>query len=163
MPAPHVDPAFEAQVDEVITHYPVSKRSASLPLLHLWQEKFGYISDEAIEWIAAKLSLQPIHILELVTFYPMFRRQPIGRFHIKVCRTLSCALGGSLETYEHFKKLTGASGDEHGPVTSPDGKYTVEFVECLASCGTAPVVMVNDDFHEKVDGPRCSELLKKYS
>src|ERR1043165_5521802 len=84
-----------AKIDEAISHYPVSKRSASLPLLHLWQEHFGFISDEAITWIAAKLELQPINVLELVTFYPMFRRQPAGRKHIRLCRTLSCALNGA--------------------------------------------------------------------
>src|SRR5438094_10361083 len=90
-----IDPDFEKQIDEVITHYPVSKRSASLPLLHLFQEKFGFIADEAIKWIASKLGLQPINVLELVTFYPMFRREPAGATHIRVCRTLSCALAGS--------------------------------------------------------------------
>jgi NADH-quinone oxidoreductase subunit E len=73
-----------AKIDEAITHYPVSKRSASLPLLHLWQEHFGFVSDEAIAWIAAKLELQPINVLELVTFYPMFRRQPAGATHIRI-------------------------------------------------------------------------------
>jgi NADH-quinone oxidoreductase subunit E len=153
---------FEKKIDDVIGHYPVSKRSASLPLLHLWQEQFGYISDEAVTWIAEKLELQPINILELVTFYPMFRRQPFGKHHVRVCRTLSCALGGSYETHACFKKMTGAEGDDHGPVSSPDGKYTIEFVECLASCGTAPVVMMNDDFYEGVDDAKIQELLNKY-
>ena len=157
-----IPPEFEKKLDEVIGHYPVSKRSASLPLLHLWQEKFGFISDDAITWIAAKLELQPINILELVTFYPMFRRQPFGKHHVRVCRTLSCALGGSYETHACFKKATGSEGDDHGPVSSPDGKYTIEFVECLASCGTAPVVMMNDDFYEGVDNAKVQELLKKY-
>src|SRR6185295_12715594 len=93
-----------AKIDEVITHYPVSKRSASLPLLHLWQEKFGHISPQGIEWIAAKLELQPINILELVTFYPMFRQHPAGKIQIKVCRTLSCALGGGYELRDYFAK-----------------------------------------------------------
>lgn len=158
-----IDNAFETKVDEVISHYPVSKRSAALPLLHLWQEKFGYVSNQGVHWIAGKLGLEPINILELVTFYPMFRQQPIGKHHIKVCRTLSCALGGAYETCEHFKKITGATGHEHGPVTSPDGKYTVEFVECLASCGTAPVVMVNEDFYEAVDTAKAEEIVKKYN
>jgi len=153
---------FEAEIDEVITHYPVSKRSASLPLLHLWQEKFGHISEEAIEWIATKLELQPINILELVTFYPMFRQEPIGKHHIKVCRTLSCALGGAGQTHACIKQKIGAEGDDHGPLTSEDGKYTVEFVECIASCGTAPVVMVNDDFYENIDTEKVDVLLKKY-
>lgn len=155
-----VDSEFEKIVDEVVTHYPVSKRSASLPLLHLWQEKFGYVSDEGVTWIAAKLGLQPINILELVTFYPMFRQHPIGKHHIRVCRTLSCALNGSYNVYEHFKKLTGASGDEHGPVTSPDGKYTVEFVECLASCGSGPVVMVGDELHEQVTTSKAEQIIQ---
>src|ERR1051326_3743530 len=89
-----VPPQLEAEIDEIITHYPV-KRSASLMLLHALQEHFGYLTKEAIEWTAAKLGLQPINIYELVTFYPMFRQEPIGKYHLRVCRTLSCALGGS--------------------------------------------------------------------
>ncbi|MFZ0505875.1 MAG: NAD(P)H-dependent oxidoreductase subunit E, partial [Chthoniobacterales bacterium] len=89
-------------IDEVITHYPVSKRSATLPLLHLIQEHFGYISDEAITWVAAKLELEPINILELVTFYPMFRQSPPGKHHIRVCRTLSCAMAGSYSLLDTF-------------------------------------------------------------
>jgi NADH-quinone oxidoreductase subunit E len=141
----------------------VSKRSASLPLLHLWQETFGYISPEGIEWISAKLHLQPINILELVTFYPMFRQHPAGKIQIKVCRTLSCALGGAYELCDYFnKKCKTAEPDAHGLALSPDGKYSVEFVECLASCGTAPVIMINDDFHEAVTHARADELLGKY-
>lgn len=156
-------PGFEATADELITHYPVSKRSASLPLLHLWQESFGYISPQGIDWIAAKLELQPINILELVTFYPMFRQHPIGRIQIKVCRTLSCALSGSYALCDYFREKCGtAEPDAHGIASSPDGKYAVEFVECIASCGTAPVIMINDDFHENVTPQRADELLGKY-
>jgi NADH-quinone oxidoreductase subunit E len=162
-PAPQVTPEFDAKCGEIAARYPVSKRSASLMLLHFWQETFGFVSDEGINWIAAKLELQPINILELVTFYPMFRREPIGKHHIKVCRTLSCMLGGADRTHACFKKLTGAAGDDHGPCTSPDGKYTVEYVECLASCGTAPVVMVNDDFYENIGEAQAQDLLKKYT
>ena len=86
---------LEQKIDETITHYPVSKRSAVLPLLHLWQEHFGYISPEGADWVAAKLGLEPINVLEVVTFYPMFRAAPPGRHHIRVCRTLSCAMAGS--------------------------------------------------------------------
>ncbi len=90
-----VTASFEAEIDELISHYPVNKRSASLMLLHATQEQFGYISKEAIEWIAGKLGLQPINVYELVTFYPMFRQEQPGKYVLKVCRTLSCALGGS--------------------------------------------------------------------
>src|SRR5262249_13745159 len=78
---------LERKMDDAIARYPGEhRRSAAMPLLHLWQEHFGFVSDEATVWIAEKLGLQPIHILELVTFYPMFRRQPAGKTHIRVCR-----------------------------------------------------------------------------
>jgi len=142
----------------LISHYP-QKRSASLMLLHAIQERFGFISSEAMEWVAAKLGLQPINIYELVTFYPMFRQQPVGKFHFKVCRTLSCALAGSQKLYEHFCTRLGLDPHEHGPQTSDDGKFTVEFVECLASCGTAPVLMLNDRLEEKVTQESAESLL----
>ena len=148
----------EAEIDEVITHYPV-KRSASLMVLHAVQEHAGWISPEAIEWIAKKLDLQPINIYELVTFYPMFRQQKPGKCQIMVCRTLSCALGGSHELRDYICKKLGLNPAEHGLQTTPDGKYTVEFVECLASCGTPPVVMVNDAFYESVTNQKCDEIM----
>lgn len=155
--------ALLAEIDEVITHYPVSRRSATLPLLHIFQEHFGFIADEAITWIAAKLEIEPINVLELVTFYPMFRRKPAGRTHIRVCRTLSCAMAGSYELMDKICANTGIErhGHDHGnPIAvSPDGKYSVEFVECLASCGTAPVAMSGDDFHERVTAESISQLL----
>ncbi|MBI5689083.1 MAG: NAD(P)H-dependent oxidoreductase subunit E [Verrucomicrobia bacterium] len=141
------------RIDEIIPHYPV-KRSAVLMLLHAIQEDVGFISTEAIEWVATKLELQPINVLEVVTFYPMFRQKPIGRRHIKVCRTLSCALRGGYQTCETLEKEFGV----HRGEVSADGEVTIEFVECLASCGTAPVVMVDDDLHENVDCARARAL-----
>ncbi len=149
---------LEAQIDELITHYPV-KRSASLMLLHAIQEHFGWISQDAAEWTAKKLGLQPINVYELVTFYPMFRQQPVGKYQIKVCRTLSCALGGSYQLHQHFCEKLGLDAHKHGPQTTKDGKFTVEFVECLASCGTAPVIMVNDDFYEGVSQAKADEIV----
>ena len=149
---------LEAEIDELITHYPV-KRSASLMLLHAIQEHFGWISQEAVEWTARKLSLQPINVYELVTFYPMFRQQPVGKYQIKVCRTLSCALGGSHELRRHLCEKLGLDAHSHGPQTTKDGKFTVEFVECLASCGTAPVMMVNEDFYEGVSHEKADEIV----
>jgi NADH-quinone oxidoreductase subunit E len=151
---------LEAQLDELVTHYP-QKRSASLMFLHAIQERFGCISPEAIEWTAGKLDLQPINIYELVTFYPMFRERPAGKFQIKVCRTLSCALGGSHELREHICKKLGLDPAEHATQTTPDGKFSVEFVECLASCGTAPVMMVNEDFFEGVTAQQADDVLAR--
>src|SRR5688572_15688021 len=153
-----IPPALEAEIDELITHYPV-KRSASLMLLHALQEHFGYLSKEAIEWTAAKLGLQPINIFELVTFYPMFRQHPIGKYHLKVCRTLSCALGGSYQLHQHLCDNLGLDCHGHGAQTTKDGKFTVEFVECLASCGTAPVMMCNEEFHEGVSPDKADRLV----
>jgi NADH-quinone oxidoreductase subunit E len=153
-----VPAALQAEIDDLITHYP-NKRSASLMLLHAVQEHYGYLSRQAVEWIATKLELQPINIYELVTFYPMFHAKPVGRYHLKVCRTLSCALGGSYELHEHFCRKLGLDPQAHGPQTTNDGKFTVEFVECLASCGTAPAMMVNDEFHEGVSQKRADEIL----
>jgi len=155
-----VPPELVAEMDEVITHYP-QKRSASLMLLHAMQERFGYISQEALEWVAARLDLQPINVYELVTFYPMFHQKPVGKYHLKVCRTLSCALGGSGALHGHLCSKLGLDAHAHGPQTTADGKYTVEFVECLASCGTAPVMMCNDAFYEAVSQKKADELLEK--
>lgn len=147
-----------AEMEDLITHYP-RKRSASLMLLHSVQEHFGYISRQAVEWVAAKLELQPINVYELVTFYPMFHQKPVGKHHLRVCRTLSCALGGAYELHEHFCSKLGLDPHGHGPQTTKDGKFTVEFVECLASCGTAPVMMCNEAFHEGVSANKADEIL----
>ena len=157
---PHfvVSAELEAEASELISHYP-EKRSAVLMLLHEVQERFGYISQEAVAWIVAKLEMQPIHVLELVTFYPMFRQQPAGQFQVKICRTLSCALGGAYELHHHFCSRLGLDDQAHGIQTSKDGKFSVEFVECLASCGTAPVVMVNEDFREGVTTQQADEMM----
>jgi NADH-quinone oxidoreductase subunit F len=165
-------------MDDAIARYPQDRRrSAALPLLHLWQEHFGFIGDDAVTWIAAKLGLQPINIFELVTFYPMLKESRGGKTHIRVCRTLSCAMAGSYQLMENLCATTGIqrksairtdssrgeidpAGAGHTPVSvSPDGNYSIEFVECLASCGTAPVCMIDDALHENVDLSSTDELL----
>lgn len=158
---------LESKIDEVITHYPVSKRSAVLPLLHLMQHQFRYITDEIVNWVAAKLSLEPIQVLEVVTFYPGFRQAAPGKFHIRVCRTLSCAMAGSYELMESLcqaAKIDRSHVDHHHPIAvSEDGKYSIEFAECLASCGFGPVCMVEDDFYEKIEPAKAGELLARYA
>jgi len=151
-----------AEIDEVITHYP-KKRSASLMLLHAFQGHFGYISRQAVEWIASKLELQPINIYELVTFYPMFHQKPTGTHHLRVCRTLSCALGGAYKLHAHLCKKLGLDVHGHGAQTTEDGEFTVEFVECLASCGTAPVMMCDDKFYEGVSESKADKILEGYT
>lgn len=151
---------LESEIDDLLSRYP-QKRSASLMVLHALQEHFGHLSNEAVEWTAAKLGLQPINIYELVTFYPMFRQTAVGKYHLKICRTLSCALGGARQLHQHLCRKLALADEAHGPQTTQDGRFTIEWVECLASCGTAPVMMVNDDFYEGVSNEKADEILRK--
>jgi NADH-quinone oxidoreductase subunit E len=166
--ADSLTPEFIAEADELVSHYPVSKRSASLPLLHLWQNHFGFIDDSAMEWIAARLDLTPVNIIELVTFYPWFRREQAGKTIIRVCRTLACALAGSYEVKDKFCQAVGLNPDcehhgfGHAPPTTADGKFSVEFVECLASCGSAPVALINDDLVENIKPSEIPSLVESY-
>ena len=159
---------IEAAADKRICQYPADKkRSAVLPLLHIIQHQFGFISKEATEWVAGKLGLEPMQVFEVVSFYPGFRESAPGKYHFRVCRTLSCAMAGSAELMEKICELTGIdrsnSDSHHNPVAvSPCGQWSVEFAECLASCGTGPVCMVNDDFHEAIAPEQAEKLLNQY-
>lgn len=161
-----VAPEVEREVDERVAHYPV-KRSAVLPALHAVQRHYRHLSDEALEWVAQKLDLEPIQVLEVVSFYPGFRREAPGKYHIRVCRTLSCAMAGSYGVMDRLCEAAGIDRSEvdhrHPVAVSADGKFSIEFVECLASCGTGPVCMVEDDLHEQVRPEGVNELLNKYA
>ena len=159
---------LEQRMDAAIARYPSEhRRSAAMPLLHLRPEHLGFINDEATFWIAEKLGLQPINILEVVTFYPMFRQHPAGKTHIRICHTLSCAMSGGLELMENLCATLGLQGssdgeETHNPIAvSADGAYSVEFVECLASCHTAPVCMVGDELREKINPESAADLVKE--
>ena len=161
-------PEIDAEADKRIGQYPEDKkRSAVLPLLHIIQHHFGFINPEATEWVASKLDLEPMQVYEVVSFYPGLREHAPGKYHMRVCRTLSCAMAGSAELMERICELTGIdrskSDSHHNPIAvSPCGQWSVEFAECLASCGTGPVCTVNDDFHEAVTPDTAQELLDKY-
>ena len=142
------------KIDRLVPRYP-TVRSAALPLCHLVQEDQGYLSQEAIEWIAERLDLQPINITEIVTFYPMFRTEPTGKYHVRVCRTLPCALAGAYKTCEVFEKAFDCKVGH----TSEDKQITLEYVECHADCGKAPVVMVGEDEYTNIDTDRAAELV----
>ena len=163
-----LNPQFVAEADELVSHYPVSKRSASLPILHLWQNHFGFIDDTGVEWIAATLELTPVNILELVTFYPWFRREQAGKTIIRVCRTLACALAGSYDVREKFCQSVGidphchSHGFGEAPPTSADGNFSVEFVECLASCGSAPVALINDELVENITVANVPAIVEQF-
>ena len=146
------------KIDKVIARYP-NTRSATLPLLHIIQEELGFLASESVEWVAEKLSLEPMQVQEVITFYPMFRQEPIGKVHVKVCRTLSCALSGAYKTCEVLEeKLNCKRGN-----TSADGNYTIEFVECIADCGAGPVVQVDDKLFENASPEKADELAEQIS
>ena len=149
---------LESEIDELITHYP-EKRSVTLMALHALQAHFGFVSDAGIEWIAQKLDQTPLAVLELVTFYPMFSREPLGKFHFRICRTLSCALNGSEKIYWALCEQLGLDKNVYKRQTTPDGRFTVEFVECLACCNKGPVLFLNEDFHENMTEESVSKLL----
>lgn len=144
------------KIDVLVPRYP-TVRSAALPLCHLVQEDQGYLSNEAIEWIATRLGLEPINIAELVTFYPMLRTSPTGEYHIRVCRTLPCALAGAYHTCRRFEKELNCKVGQ----TSEDGKVTLEFVECHADCGKGPVVMVGEDEYTSIDPDKAGNMAAK--
>lgn len=133
-------------IDTLIPRYP-EKRSAIMMVLHAIQKEKGYLPLEAQEWVAEKLELTPIQVREVVSFYPFYREHPIGKRHIRVCRTLSCALNGGYKVCDAFKNAFNTDLD----AISPDGRVTIEFAECLASCGTGPVAMVDDTLYENLN------------
>lgn len=141
------------KIEQVIPKYP-EKRSAALMVIHLVQDELGAIDLEACEWIAEKLDLQPINIQELITFYPMLREKAWGKKHIRVCRTLPCALRGS---YATCQKLEEKLGVKEGHVRD-DGEFSIEFMECLADCGEGPVVMVGEETYENIDSEKAEDL-----
>ncbi|MCZ6672208.1 MAG: NADH-quinone oxidoreductase subunit NuoE [Verrucomicrobia bacterium] len=136
------------KIETTIPKYPV-KRSAVMTLLHFIQSEQGYISNEAVEWVAEKLEIQPINVLEVVTFFPYYRQEKLGKVHVRVCRTLSCALMGAYKLSDDLvKQLDCKMGH-----TKEDGSVTLEYAECLAACGTGPVVLVDEDLFEKLNQP----------
>ncbi len=149
---------LERHIDEIITHYPPQhKRAAVLWLLHLLQEHFDYLGKEQVEWTAAKLGLQPINVWELVSFYPMFTAKPRGKFHIKVCRTLSCELCGCGGILEHLEQRLGVGLDGN----TLDRLFTISTVECLALCGTGPVMMINDETFENLTPDKAEAIVDR--
>lgn len=137
--------------NDIVGRYPV-RRAALLPVLHLAQEQFGYVSREVEEYVAEVMELPVSDIHEVVTFYTLFHQKPIGKYHFQVCRNIACHLRGYDQIIERcVEKLSVRPGE-----TSPDGRYSLATVECLAACETAPMMQLNDDYignltAEKID------------
>lgn len=140
--------------EELLTKYP-DRASLSLPSLWMAQYQEGWISEDAMVYIADKLDTTPMDIQSIASFYTMFNLKPIGKYHIQVCKTLSCKLCGSEEIRSHLQKRLGIKFGE----TTKDMKFTLTEVECLGSCGTAPVMSYNDDYIENLTIEKIDKIL----
>jgi NADH-quinone oxidoreductase E subunit len=147
-------PENEKKLDECISHYPI-KRSAILPALFIAQDEHGYVTDEDVKYLARRLDMRVNEVEEIVTFYSMYSREPVGKYKLQVCRTISCMLLGAPQITEHLCKKLGVEVGE----TTADGKFTVQEVECLGYCDLAPVLQVNFDYHEQITPERAGEIV----
>jgi NADH-quinone oxidoreductase subunit E len=149
----HLIPEFEA----LRARFPAGfESSLVLPCLRRIQEDRGYVADADIDALVDYLGVPRIQIEEVLSFYGQFRRQPVGRWHIQACRNISCSLMGAERIVDHLTQRLGVAPGQ----TTSDGRFTLSTVECLASCGTAPVVMVNETYHENISPEKIDALLE---
>ena len=140
---------------DIVARYP-KKEAAMLPVLYLAQEEFGYLSPEAIDYVADIMEIPSPRLYGLATFYTMLRLKPIGKYHIQICRTLSCVLAGSERITDLLSKKLGIGVGE----TTSDGRFTLTEVECIASCGTGPVMQINEETYEGLSEKKIEEILQ---
>jgi len=147
-------PKSAKKIKEIVKRYPDPK-AAALPALWVAQDEAGWVSPEICTAVAELLGVTPAHVLGVATFYTMFKKEPTGRQLIQVCSTLSCSLMGAESVVDYLERKLGIKCGE----TTPDGKFTLMKVECLASCGTAPMMQINDDYYESLTEARIDEIL----
>ncbi len=146
----------ESRLQVIIAKYP-KMQSAVMPALYIAQEELGSITPAAINWVAARLKMAPVHVIEVATFYTMYYKKPVGRYHVQICRTLSCALRGSKDLSEYMRQRLGLEPNE----VSADGLWSYEEVECLGSCGSAPMCEINDTYFENLTPEKLAQILSK--
>ena len=134
-----------------------TKRSAVMTALRLAQSERGYITEEDMREIAEMLEVRPIVVQEVAAFYTMYNKKPVGRYHIQVCRNISCSLLGAEHLIEYMERLLNIKVGE----TTPDGRFTLSTVECLGSCGTAPMMQINEDYYENLTEEKIEKILKE--
>ena len=143
-----------AVAEEIIDRYPV-RRSALIPLLHLAQEQNGHLTEEAMEHIAELVGVTAAQVLGTASFYEMFKREPVGDYLVNVCTNISCLLRGGEELLEHLEHRLGIKAGS----TTPDGKFTLEDVECITACTEAPCLQVNYRYFHRVTSEAVDELV----
>lgn len=150
--------ANEKRFRELVDRYP-DKEALLLPALYLVQEQEGYVSAEAFEYLAELVGVSPVRVKETATFYTMYNKVPVGKYHVQLCNNIACMLRGSEELIDHLKKKLEIKIGE----TTKDGRFTLTAVECLGACGGAPVVQINDDYHENMTLSKLDKILDKLS
>jgi NADH-quinone oxidoreductase subunit E len=156
--ASSLSPDRETQVEEILTRYP-ERRAALLPVLWLCQGQHGWISPEVIDYVAERIGVSTAVVKGVVTFYTMFFDEPVGENIVWVCRTLSCDLRGGKAIQEHLEKKLGCTAGH----TSSDGKFTILKAECLAACGQAPMVQINDRYYENLDFDLLDRIIEAHT
>jgi|Deesub1362B_J571_1020462.scaffolds.fasta_scaffold00907_2 NADH-quinone oxidoreductase E subunit len=146
----------KVQIKEIIKRYP-EKQSALLPILHLAQKEFGYINNEVEKLVAEILEIKPIKVREVVTFYTMFYQKPIGKYHIKVCKNISCSLHGAENLINYISKKLGI---KVGEITQ-DQKFTLSTVECIGACEHAPCMQINSEYYGNLDEKKIDLILER--
>ena len=147
----------EHKLREILARYP-NKMAACIPVLHLCQEaNQNWVSDDVIQYVSKLLDLSPAHVKGVVTFYTLFNQEPPGKHQVWVCHTLSCALRGSEQLLKHCEKKLGC----HVGETTRDGKITLRTAECLAACGTAPVMQVDKRYYENLTTAEVDKILDR--
>ncbi len=149
-----------ALVDKLINRYPAGKqKSALIPVLHIAQAEFnGWLSSETMDYVASLLKIKPIEVYEVASFYSMFNLKPVGKCLIEVCRTSSCWARGSEDVVRYLEKKLGIKEGE----TTKDGMFTIKTVECLGSCGGAPMLQVGAAFHENLTLEKVDAIVENY-
>ncbi len=145
-----------ARIEKEYAKYPV-KKPAIMKMLYIAQEQNGYISGEVIQEVARMLEITEEEVLGVVTFYTMYHQKPHGKYHLQVCTNVSCMLRGA---YDIYNKIQNDLGVKNGEVTA-DMKFSLEEVECMGSCGTAPMIAINEDFYENLDAEKTMQILKE--
>ncbi len=148
-------PEGEKQYVDILSRYP-NKQAACIPVLHLCQGELGWVSPDVVEFVATRLGLSTAHVQGVSTFYSLFNQEPVGKHQVWICRTLSCALRGADDLLHHCEKKLGV----HAGQTTADGKITLRTAECLASCGTAPMMQVDRTYHENLTTAKVDEILE---
>ena len=142
--------------EQILRRYP-RKEAALLPALYLAQEEFGYLSPEAIQYVAELMEIPPPQVYGVATFYTMFNKEPVGKYHIQVCNNISCSLKGADGLVGYLKEKLGINVGE----TTPDKKFTLSTVECLGFCENAPAMQINDDYYPDLTTEKIDEILEK--